>query len=226
VCGRYTLTVPLSNLVDAFDVPPPEFDYRPRYNIAPTQDVPVVARDERGQRMGLLRWGLIPSWSKDPGVGSRMINARSETAAEKPSFRSAFRRRRCLVPADGFYEWERHEGQSGTKGTRTPHWIHLSSQEPFAFAGLWERWDAPEGPPLFTFTILTTEAAPEMAHIHPRMPVILLPQDRDPWLDPGTEVSALKTFLRPLPGHLLRARMVSTRVNSPRHDDPECLRPA
>jgi len=226
VCGRYTLTVPLSNLLDAFEVPPPEFEYRPRYNIAPTQDVPVVATDDRGRRMGLLRWGLIPSWSKDSGVGSRMINARSETAAEKPSFRSAFRRRRCLVPADGFYEWERHGDHEGKKGARAPHWIHFSSREPFAFAGLWERWDAPEGPPLFTFTILTTDAAPEVAHIHPRMPVILLPQDRDVWLDPGTEVPKLKTLLRPLPGHLLRTRPVSTRVNSPRHDDPECLRPA
>jgi putative SOS response-associated peptidase YedK len=113
MCGRYTLSIPLSNLVDAFDVDPPSFDYRPRFNIAPTQEVPVVAEDEKGRRMGLLRWGLIPSWSKDPGMGSRLINARSETVATKPAFRSAFKRRRCLVPADGFFEWKKGESAEG-----------------------------------------------------------------------------------------------------------------
>jgi putative SOS response-associated peptidase YedK len=226
VCGRYTLTLPLSNLVDAFDVPPPEFEYRPRYNIAPTQDAPVVARDERGQRMGLLRWGLIPSWSKDPGVGNRMINARSETAAKKPSFRSAFQRRRCLVPADGFYEWKKQEAPEGGKGKRIPHWIHLASEEPFAFAGLWERWDDPRGSSLFTFTILTTDAAPGIAHIHPRMPVILSRPQREVWLDPDADLEALQALLRSPGGDSLQARPVSTQVNSPRNDGPECIEPA
>ena len=132
MCGRYTLSVPLSNLIDTFEVPPPEFEYEPRFNIAPTQLVPVVAADERGRRMGLLRWGLIPSWAKDPGIGSRMINARSETVAEKPSFRSAFRKRRCLIPADGFFEWKKEGGEEGKGATKTPFWIHLSTREPFA----------------------------------------------------------------------------------------------
>lgn len=226
MCGRYTLTVPLSNLVDAFEVPPPDFEYRPRYNIAPTQEAPVVARDERGKRMGLLRWGLVPSWSKDPTTGSRMINARSETVAEKPSFRSAFRRRRCLVPADGFYEWTRQATPEGEKGERIPHWIHLTSEDPFAFAGLWERWDDPRGSPLFTYTILTTDAAPEIAHIHPRMPVILSRPQREVWLDPDADVADLQEMLRPFDEDGLQVRTVSTRVNSPRNDVPECIQPA
>jgi putative SOS response-associated peptidase YedK len=223
MCGRYTLTVPLSNLVDAFEVPPPEFDYLPRYNIAPTQQVPVVAQDEQGRRMGLLRWGLIPSWSKDPAMGSRLINARSETAAEKPAFRSAFQRRRCLVPADGFFEWKR-EGEGG-KRAKQPFWIHLASREPFAFPGLWERWDPEEGLPVHTFTILTTEASPAIRHIHPRMPVILPREGHEVWLDAAREVTELQDLLRPLPDALLRAYPVSTLVNSPRNDIPACIEP-
>jgi putative SOS response-associated peptidase YedK len=223
VCGRYSLTVPLSNLVDAFDVPPPDFGYQPRFNIAPTQEVPVIAQDDRGRRMGLLRWGLIPSWAKDPAMGSRLINARSETAAGKPSFRSAFRRRRCLVPADGFFEWKKEGEGEGRKPSRAPFWIHLATREPFAFAGLWERWGPEVGLPLHTFTILTTEASPEMSHLHPRMPVILPPRARDIWLDPESDPPALQGLLRPFPGSSLRAHPVSTLVNSPRNDVPECI---
>jgi putative SOS response-associated peptidase YedK len=222
MCGRYTLSVPLSNLVDAFDVPPPDFDYRPRYNIAPTQDVPVVAQDERGRRMGLLRWGLIPSWAKDPAMGGRLINARSETVAEKPSFRSAFRRRRCLVPADGFFEWKKEEPLGG-KPTKTPFWIHQRERKPFTFAGLWERWEPEGGPPIHTFTILTTDAASGIAHIHPRMPVILLPRAREVWLDAGSDPSSLQSLLRPYGLEDLQAHPVSTLVNSPRNDQPSCI---
>jgi len=226
MCGRYTLTVPLSNLVDAFEVPPPEFDYLPRYNIAPTQEVPVVAQDEQGRRMGLLRWGLIPSWAKDPAMGSRLINARSETAAEKPAFRSAFQRRRCLVLADGFYEWKREGEGKGGKPIKTPYWIHMASREPFAFAGLWERWGPEGGPPLHTFTILTTEASSELSHIHPRMPVIIPPESREEWLDTSRDPVGLQRLFRPPPDSTLTAHPVSTLVNSPRNDVPSCIEPA
>jgi putative SOS response-associated peptidase YedK len=225
MCGRYTLSVPLSNLVDAFDVPPPEFEHRPRYNIAPTQDVPVLAQDDRGRRMGLLRWGLIPSWAKDPAMGSRLINARSETVAEKPSFRSAFRRRRCLVPADGFFEWKREEGQGG-KLSKTPFWIHRRDRELFTFAGLWERWEPEGSPPVHTFTILTTEAAPGIAHIHPRMPVILHPRAREVWLAAESDPSSLQSLLCPYESEDLHAFPVSTLVNSPKNDDPVCIEAA
>ena len=226
MCGRYTLTVPLSNLVDAFDISPPEFEYRPRYNIAPTQEVPIIAQDDRGRRMGLLRWGLVPAWAKDPSMGSRLINARSETVAQKPSFRSAFRQRRCLVPADGFYEWKK--GGEGTGGTpsKTPFWIHLKGRAPFVFAGLWERWESKGGPPLFTFTILTTEASPEIRHIHPRMPAILIPPAISAWLDPDSDAYTHQDFLRPVPDLPLEAYPVSSLVNSPRNDLPACIEPA
>ena len=225
MCGRYTLSVPLSNLVDAFDISPPEFDYRPRYNIAPTQEVPVIAQDERGRRMGLLRWGLVPSWAKDPAIGNRMINARSETAAQKPAFRSALRQRRCLVPADGFYEWKKEGGGEGGKPTKTPFWIHRAGGETFAFAGLWERWEPGDGPPLYTFTILTTEASPEIRHIHPRMPVILPTATRPSWLDASSDPVPLLDSLRNSAGLPLQAHPVSSLVNSPRNDLPACIEP-
>ena len=225
MCGRYTLSVPLSNLVDSFDVQPPDFEYPPRFNIAPTQDAPVIAQDQAGRRMGLLRWGLIPSWAKDPAIGSRMINARSETVAEKPAFQRAFRRRRCLVPADGFFEWKREAGEGATKGPKTPYWIHRAAREPFVMAGLWETWDPGETAPVYTFTVLTTEAVPSIREIHPRMPVILPASAHDRWLDPKAAAEDLLPLLRPY-GEGIEAYPVSTRVNSPRNDLPECIEPA
>jgi putative SOS response-associated peptidase YedK len=222
MCGRYTLSVPLSNLVDAFDVAPPDFRFVPRFNIAPTQNAPVVAQDSRGRRMGLLRWGLIPSWAKDESMGSRLINARSETVAEKPSFRSAFRRRRCLVPADGFFEWKK-EGGEGAKKVKTPYWIHLETREAMAFAGLWEGWVRDEETTLHTFTILTTEAVPGIREIHPRMPVIIPPGEWASWLDPHSDPAALSALLRPFDSPLLTAHPVANLVNSPSNDRPECI---
>jgi putative SOS response-associated peptidase YedK len=222
MCGRYTLSVPLSNLVDAFDVPPPDFELSPRFNIAPSQEVPVVAEGGAGRRMGLLRWGLIPSWAKDPALGSRLINARAETVQEKPSFRNAFRRRRCLVPADGFFEWKKEEGFGG-KGGKTPYWIHLESREPFAFAGLWERWTPKGSPSIHTFTIITTQASSEIRDIHPRMPVILPPEDWGPWLSPTSDPSSLPDLRPPRESLPLRAHPVAPLVNSPRNDDPRCI---
>jgi len=223
MCGRYTLSVPLSNLIETFDVPHPEFEYEPRFNIAPTQVVPIIAQDEQGRRMGLLRWGLVPSWAKDPGIGSRMINARSETVAEKPSFRSAFRKRRCLVPADGFFEWKKEGMEEDKKSPKTPFWIHLADREPFGFAGLWERCVLPDGEELFTFTIITTEASPAIRSIHHRMPVILSAPAREQWLDPEAPPETLLSLLTPYSGGNLLSHAVSSLVNSPRNDRRECI---
>lgn len=225
MCGRYTLSVPLSNLVDSFDVEPPDFEYPPRFNIAPTQDAPVIAQDQEGRRMGLLRWGLVPSWAKDPAMGSRMINARAETVAEKPAFRNAYRRRRCLVPADGFFEWKANEEQEGKKRTKVPHWIHREDGGVFGMAGLWERWIPEGGDPIHTFTILTTGAVPGIRAIHPRMPVILPPHSVHPWLNPDSDPDLLLSLLRPNPEGIV-AHPVSLLVNSPKNDAPECILPA
>lgn len=218
MCGRYSLATPLDDLIEVFDVPSIDFVYRPRYNVAPTQQAPIVASDERGTRMGMFRWGLVPFWAKDVGIGSRMINARSETLLEKPAFRQAIHARRCLVPADGFYEWG-----TGADG-KVPYWIHSPGGVPIAFAGLWERWDGGEGDPLFTFTIVTTEASRAIARIHGRMPVILEGEARARWLDrdlPGEEAVEL---LFPYEGELM-AYEVSKIVNSPANDVPECRNP-
>jgi putative SOS response-associated peptidase YedK len=168
----------------------------------------------------MLRWGLIPSWAKDPKIGNQCINAKAETVAEKPSFRSAFKKRRCLVIATGFYEWQ-VQGRA-----KQPIWIGLRSKRPFAFAGLWEQWKPPEGEPLETCTIITTEPNDLMAPIHNRMPVILSPASYDQWLDLSfQQIEPLKALLRPYPSEELTAYPVSTLVNNPRHDASQCLEP-
>ena len=219
MCGRYTMASPeewIREELDLFELPD---DYRPRYNIAPTQDVLAVIRADDGLRAGWLRWGLIPSWAKDPAIGNRMINARAETIASKPAFRDAFRRRRCLIVADGFYEWQE------VGSARVPMWIHRASHRPFTFAGIWDRWKPPEGEPIFSCAIITTEANDALRPIHERMPVILPPEDRATWLDPDADPETLAALLRPYPGDDLRAHAVSTLVNSPRNDLPECIEP-
>ena len=170
--------------------------------------------------MGLLRWGLVPFWADDPSIGNRLINARSESASEKPAFRQAFRRRRCLVPADGFYEWKK-EGDG-----KVPHWIHRPDGRPFALAGLWERWE-PDGDrePLFTYTILTRDATDELRSLHDRMPVILDEEAWEPWLDPDREPDELDAVVSRPPTIELGHHPVSTMVNSPRNDGPECIQP-
>ncbi len=228
MCGRYTLISPLDDLLDVFGVPEVHFDYRPRYNIAPSQDAPVLAEDQDGRRIGLLRWGLIPSWADDPAIGSRMINARSETVSEKPSFRAAFGRRRCIVLADGFFEWSRPGlagGHEEGEGKKVPYWIHLPTQKPFGMAGLWEKWSPPEGDPIYTFTILTTEANDDLRSIHHRMPVILPPDEYRDWLSLDTSPSHLQEMMAPFSVGVLDARQVSTLVNSPGNDVPECVEP-
>lgn len=219
MCGRYTLTVDQEALQVALGVEGLVHP-RPRYNVAPTQEVPVVVAPEGEARGAVLRWGLVPSWAKDPSIGNRMINARSETAHEKPSFRAPFRRSRCLVPADGFFEWRR-EGSG-----KVPFWIHMEDRAPFTMAGLWDRWRDPEGGERATFTILTTEPNELLRPIHDRMPVIVAPGDRRRWLDPGAGVPALRELLGPHPAEPMAVREVSTRVNSPRNDDPSCIEPA
>ena len=217
MCGRFTVRTPAHRLAEAFGV-----DLRanlaPRYNIAPTQQVAVL----RGDGFSMLRWGLVPSWAKDPAIGSRMINARAETVAEKPSFRAAFRQRRCLVLADGFYEWQKRSG-----GVKQPYYIRLADDRPFAFAGLWERWRRPEGGDLETCTIITTEANDALRPIHERMPVILPAADRAAWLDPGTAPrEALQAMLRPYPGDAMTAFPISRLVNNVRNDEPACIEAA
>ena len=237
MCGRYGLTNP--NLVDlaGFGIDDLEAAAEvlrrlaPRYNIAPSQDVPVVLEilvEEHGRRvLTAARWGLVPPWAEDPGVGSRLINARAETVAERPAFRSAFRHRRCLIPADYFFEWE----QAGRRGAKQAYAIRRQDRQPFAFAGLWEEWrpkgeDAAAEEALRTCTIITTEANSVMARFHHRMPVILAPEDYDGWLDPDTPAGELTALLRPAPEDWLEAYPVSRRVNDPRFDDPLILEPA
>ncbi|HSH76442.1 MAG TPA: SOS response-associated peptidase [Longimicrobiales bacterium] len=218
MCGRYTLAAEADELVEAFDVPPPAFELVARYNIAPGQSAPVVATDRRGRRVGLLTWGLVPSWVDEPGAG--IINARSESVMDKPSFREAFERRRCLVPADGFYEWKR------ASGGKVPFWVHPRAGGLISLAGIWERWSRPGAEPRYTFAILTTDASEEVAHIHGRMPVIVGPADRDRWLSPRSEPRALSGLLRPSPPGSLDSHAVSRRVNRPEEDDAALIEPA
>ena len=234
MCGRYTNRFTWKELHERLDLIGTPLNLRPRYNVAPSQDVAVVRAATTGSQPGagigrtlaMLRWGLIPGWARDPTIGHKLINARCETAAEKPSFRSAFRHRRCLIPADGFYEWQRRSG------TRQPWLFGLRDNAPMIFAGLWERWTVPEGAALTgslaerspgdaveTCTILTTAANGTVAPVHGRMPVILAPDAWDAWLA-GDEVP-----LGPCPADAMTAHPVSTHVNRPANDDPRCVEP-
>jgi putative SOS response-associated peptidase YedK len=219
MCGRFTLTSSPDQLTALFGLV--ELTrIEPRYNIAPTQTVFAVRVNQAGEREpGFFRWGLIPSWADDPAIGNRMINARSETVADKPAFRSAFRKRRCLIPASGFYEWQK------TGGQKQPYHIRTRDGQPFAFAGLWERWEK-GGEPVESCTILTAEANDLMRPLHERMPVILHREDYDRWLDTGLqEPRKLVPLLVPYSGDELTAYPVSTQVNNARHDDARCVEP-
>lgn len=220
MCGRFTLTSTPERLALRFglrEVP----DLSPRFNIAPAQDVATIRAEPEGARvLEPRRWGLIPPWAKDPKVGIRMINARAETAAERPAYRKAFRLRRCLVPADGFYEW------AGTSQARQPYHIGVNDGSPFAMAGLWERWSSPGGLVIESCTLLTTRANERIAPLHDRMPVILDPQDYARWLDPESrDVDGLLDLLRPFASDRMTLHPVSSRVNNPRYDDPTCAQP-
>jgi len=218
MCGRFSLTTPTEGLraLFGFDELP---NLPPRYNIAPTQPVAGVKLAGKTPKptFTLFRWGLIPSWAKDPAIGSRMINARAETVAEKPAFRAPFRRRRCLIPADGFYEWEKLPD-----GRKQPWRITLEGGVPFAFAGLWDDWLGADGSEVESCTIVTTDAAPSIAKIHHRMPVILDPADFGMWLRGTTDEA--QALLHPYRGAIAAYR-ISTRVNSVRNDDEAILEP-
>ena len=222
MCGRFTLYHTTDEVAERFAVSEIA-ETEARYNIAPTQNVGVVTQNGT-RHLGSYHWGLIPSWAKDPAIGSRMINARAETLAEKPSFRTALSRRRCLIPADGFYEWQ--AAPIGSK-VKTPMYLRLKDSGLFAFAGLWDEWHAPDGSQTRSCTIITTTPNRVAAEVHDRMPAILRPEDEAFWLDHAvTDTRDLLSLLAPYPAEDMEAYPVSRRVNVPTVDDAELLAPA
>ena len=221
MCGRYTQTAKVQDLMDRFGLDEPDFELAPRYNLAPSQDAPVVGVNPNTpdtRTLRLMHWGLVPYHAKD--AAKPIINARAETLAQRATFRWLLPRRRCLVPADGFYEW-RKEGR-----IRTPMRFTLRSGEPLAFAGLWDRWLQPDGTPLYSFTIVTTDPNSLLGPVHNRMPAILLPEHEAKWLDPTvTDPAFLSPLLKPYPAELMDGYCVSRAVNSPVNDSPECIAP-
>ncbi len=219
MCGRYLLISPVEAMRRFFDVGG-LLNLPPRYNIAPTQDAPVVRLDQQGRReLILMRWGLVPPWAKDLSMGARCINARAESVERKPAFRDAFQNRRSLVPTDGFFEWEK-KGKA-----RQPWRIGPAEGGLMALAGLWERWRAPDGSVVRTYAVITTEANELIAPLHERMPAVLPPEEFGEWLDPGTPAERLRQMLRPYPSARTKAYPVSPRVNNVRNDDPGCIEP-
>ncbi|MEH2331811.1 SOS response-associated peptidase [Nostoc sp.] len=229
MCGRFTLNQSAAGLSEVFHIESVP-DLAAEYNIAPTQMVATVLQNPESEKREFkhLHWGLIPSWAKDAGMGAKLINARAETVAEKPAFRSAFKHRRCLVLADGFYEWQRQQGK------KQPFYFRLQDGQPFGFAGLWERWrclrqpeaGTPANEEIISCTILTTAANELLQPIHERMPVILEPQDYDLWLDSQVQTAqTLQQLLRPYPAPAMIAYPVSTLVNNSRHNSSECIVP-
>ncbi len=225
MCGRFTYLYTWKQLHRLLDPTAyPEVELSPRYNTAPTQLAPVVRLDENARRIGaMMRWGLIPSWAKDASIGNSLINARCETVATKPAFRSAFLRRRCIVPISGFYEWRK--ALPGPARTKQPFYITLTDDQPMMLAGLWEIWRPPEvDDPVHSFTILTCEPNQMMSELHDRMPVILDEAGVDAWLSAATQPDALAGLMTPFAAELMWRRPVSARVNSPRHEGPELIR--
>ena len=225
MCGRYVAAAPPSEIAKYFAASAPtETVLEPSYNVAPTNEVYAVVERDDERRLEPLRWGLVPLWAKDLAMGSKMINARAEGIAKKNAYRHAFRKQRCIIPADGFYEWKVVEGQK----RKQPMFIHRVDGEPLAFAGLWETWRGPErnDEPLYTCTIITTSANETMAPVHNRMPVILPPDKWEEWLDPDMQdIDELEKFLLPAPSSLLTLYPVSTGVNHVRNKGPELIIP-
>ncbi|NYE06795.1 putative SOS response-associated peptidase YedK [Bacillus niacini] len=221
MCGRFTLTATVDQLIDRFDI---EFflqeeEYNPSYNVAPSQSVLAVINDGARNKMGFLRWGLIPPWAKDMSIGYKMINARAETLTDKPSFRNAYKKKRCLILADSFYEWKRLDSKN-----KIPMRIKLKSNELFSMAGLWENWKSPEGKSIYSCSVITTSPNELVQDIHDRMPVILNPEDEKYWLDPSiTDTTKLNPLLKPLDHTLMEAYEVSPLVNSPKNNSIELI---
>lgn len=224
MCGRITLSTDKDDLQSrwGFIDPSGVLDLiKPRYNIASSQNSPTLVVKEDRRVLVMMRWGLVPFWAKDASIGYKMINAKSETLTEKPSFRKPFKEKRCLVLADGFYEWEKTD-----KKNKVPYRFVLKNRQPFAFASLWDVWKTPEGDKLLSFTIITTRANELMERIHDRMPVILNEKDEAKWLDPEfKDTDKLSSLLQPYPSEQMVAYKVSTIVNSPKNDTPSCIEP-
>ncbi len=221
MCGRFTMTIDPTHLQEAFPWAIIPNELNPRYNIAPSQPIAVIPNSGENI-LSMYTWGLIPSWSKDPTIGNRMINARAETLAEKPSFRNAYRRRRCLILADGFYEWK----QEPNRNSKTPMYIHMKNRNPFAFAGLWELWNSPDGSEIRSCTIITTQPNSLLEPIHNRMPVILPPDAYSRWLDPGEKQPAqLNELLIPFHSSEMEAYPVSKMVNNTQNDSADLIHP-
>jgi putative SOS response-associated peptidase YedK len=218
MCGRFTLTLEVPALQQELGIKEVPADWQPRYNIAPTQPIPVVI-DSEARKIEMLRWGLIPYWAKDAAIGNKLINARAETISEKPAFRSAFERRRCLVVANGFYEWKKQG-----KGPAIPYFYYREGGKPFAFAGLWENWVNPEGEKVRSCTIITCESNELVRPVHPRMPVVLTGDDLWKWMD-GESKAELLAVLAPYEKGDLRVHQVATTVNRPDPEGPELIEP-
>ena len=218
MCGRFALPWPAKNIQEHFMLPELP-DLAPRYNIAPSQDIAAIRylSNDTPRRLDMLRWGLIPHWAKDKNIGYKMINARSETLAEKPSFRSAFKRQRCLIAAGGFYEWQ----QEG--GARQPYYFQLKNESIFSFAGLWESWTDPDSGSIESCTIITIGANELVRQVHDRMPVIIQAENYDVWLGQNISRETLQQFLKPYPAEEMVAKPVNSKVNNPKNDTPDCL---
>jgi putative SOS response-associated peptidase YedK len=221
MCGRFSLHIPMTELIEYLRLAG-GISFDRRYNIAPSETIPVIRREGGERRLGLARWGLVPHWAKDAKIGYRMINARAETVASKPSFRGPFHRQRCIVPASGFYEWRQ------TDRTRCPYHIFRADGNPLALAGLWDRWENPDDPAevVISCTIITTEASQPVAKLHDRMPAILEPEEFDSWLDPDRSRRDLLALLHPAAEVVLDFHPVSDYVNKPGHEGEECIEPA
>jgi putative SOS response-associated peptidase YedK len=231
MCGRYTIIHNIEAVADRFGVQAPSYaTVGPSYNVAPTDGVPIIVAERERREMLLAHWGLVPFWAKDPDIGSRLINARAETLAEKASFKYALTRRRCLIPADGFYEWQ------AVDGTKQPYYIRLKDGSLFAFAGLWETWESPDGSPLISCTIITVEPNALVAPIHNRMPAILKPDEEPLWLfgtqstgesaqRKGNVEAQMMKLLRPYPADLMEAYPVAKSVGNPANNSPRCVEP-
>ena len=216
MCGRYNLIIDGDSLAESLDIQQ-SFEFKARYNIAPSQMAPVIRMGEQGRELVMMKWGLLPHWSKEEKLKYSTINARAETVAEKPTFRTPFKRSRCLVPATGFYEWK-----AEVSGPKQPYLIRKQDRKLMVFSGLWDHWEK-EGQVIDSYTIIVTQANQIIRNVHDRMPVILNSKNYDEWLDPSTQVERLHELMGPSPDSLLDLTPISRHVNSPAHDDPACL---